>query len=659
MSARLSAGLLCCALAACQLRSDASDLGVAVVWLTAAGLDSESLDALSVTPKSSVRRAVRVPFGIRMELAAEVPVDISAPGACPLHLVPARDATEIRLEPRVRLLGPGADVGYDASFEVSLQVRCSSVAAGSVIWESSGSPLFERTILDGGYRFRARTDAEPARLGAARPGELLAISPAERAETRLVARWTGPDGATAQSSMRITAAPRSRGLPNIAIGERALLGGRGYRVLRRPPLAVADPMPWGKVTSLVPDAEGIWEVAATDGALLRLFASRYDSVPLDCGRADCHAQETHAAAASPMTSTFRRLLAKPGSTAELECTFGCHTTGEPGAADGGFSHAFSELGLSHGELPSWDSLPRNLRRTGGVGCLACHGPGQLPQPSARSGILRTEVCAYCHDAPPRYTHVQALRSGAMATSDNSPSTRRSAACARCHTTWGFLDAIKPERMGARMPPDQATGMGITCAACHAVHDDTAAMPGLLRRVNVAAPYQDLPESAVERSGACLYCHSPTDGVGPSSAAIWAGIGALDPESQEPLTGPAPHAAVPGGCVGCHVQAPDAGPRGQSHTFRADSSSCRRCHGDRSASPGLVARAERLLAQVLTGPQSGIPVHAQTRRPAGPRERALSLVRFVLEDRGAATHNPRYAEALLERAESVLFSESPR
>jgi hypothetical protein len=37
----------------------------------------------------------------------------------------------------------------------------------------------------------------------------------------------------------------------------------------------------------------------------------------------------------------------------------------------------------------------------------------------------------------------------------------------------------------------------------------------------------------------------------------------------------------------------------------------------------------------------------------PRERALALVRFVLEDRGAAVHNPRYASALLDRAEQVL------
>jgi hypothetical protein len=42
------------------------------------------------------------------------------------------------------------------------------------------------------------------------------------------------------------------------------------------------------------------------------------------------------------------------------------------------------------------------------------------------------------------------------------------------------------------------------------------------------------------------------------------------------------------------------------------------------------------------------------RPATtPRERALNLVRFVLEDRGAAVHNPRYADALLDRAEQVL------
>ncbi len=640
-------------LAACRERQTAAPSQPRVVFITAAGLSSEALEEVRVLPEQAVRHAARVPTGLRLELVPGSDVNVTAPGACPLHLAASDESTEHRLLPRVRLNGPAGDVGYSAPFEVSVLLGCSSSALGGVAWTFTGAPLLERSTSEAGYRFRARTAPAPARLGSARPGDVVAVSPAERGETWLTAHWTGPDGSSAEATLRIVAAPRSRGLPNVALGERTLLGGRGYRVVRRPPGAAADPMPWGALTSLIPDAEGIWEVKASDGNLTRLFASRYDSVPLDCGRSNCHSRETHAAATTPMTSAFRRLLEKPGSTTELECAFGCHTTGEPGAADGGFSHAFDELGLSHGELPSWDALPRTLRRTGGVGCLACHGPGQVPQPASRWSILRVEVCAYCHDAPPRYGHVAALRSSAMAHSDRSVDSRRRAACARCHTTWGFLDAVKPERLGARMPPDDADPLGIACAACHAVHDESAIMPGSLRRISLAAVYTDIPESAVERSGACLYCHSPTDGVGPSSAAIWAGRGALDPETLQPLTGPAPHAAVPGGCVGCHRSGPSNLTRGAGHAFRADNQGCFSCHGTRAASPELFQRAERLLAANNQGLQSGSPRHARERVARGPRERALDLVRFVLEDRGATTHNPRYAEALLDRAETVL------
>jgi hypothetical protein len=452
--------------------------------------------------------------------------------------------------------------------------------------------------------------------------------------------------------MTVAAAARSRGLPNVALGERVLLGGRGYRVSDRPDGAAADPMPWGALTSLVPDVAGTWDLTSSDSGLLRLFVSRYDSVPLDCGRSECHVAETHAAESSPMTSAFKRFLDEPGTPSSLACTFACHTTGEPGRSDGGFSHAVAELRLDPSALPAWAELPRSLRRQGGVSCLACHGPGQVPEASARSAILRADVCAYCHDAPPRYGHVSAWRTSMMSESDRTASTRASAACARCHTTWGFLDAIKPGRSGLRMPPEGSAPAGIACSACHAVHDDRAVMPGLLRRVALSADYDDLPASAVERSSACIYCHAPIDLSGPSSAAIWAGRGAFDPETSEPLLGPAPHAAVPSGCVGCHRAGPDGLARGSGHAFRVDETRCARCHAERPI-PALRERAERLLTSAGEGPRSGLPHHAEERALSTPRARAIALVRFVLEDRGAAVHNPRYAQALLDRAEQVL------
>jgi hypothetical protein len=52
-------------------------------------------------------------------------------------------------------------------------------------------------------------------------------------------------------------------------------------------------------------------------------------------------------------------------------------------------------------------------------------------------ILRADVCAVCHDAPPRYPKVAAWRASKMARADATPGTRAEG-CRDCHTTWGFL-----------------------------------------------------------------------------------------------------------------------------------------------------------------------------------------------------------------------------
>ncbi|MGC4091391.1 MAG: hypothetical protein QM756_26635 [Polyangiaceae bacterium] len=620
--------------------------------VSAPELPVESLDALRVKPREAVRSLERRGAHLSLELAGKRAITLEAPGACPLALDGAALPNYVRLEPRIEISAPADDVGYDTEFELTLRTLCGDDVKGSVVWQAEGAPLSGLSTSEQGYRLRARTQAAPRRISQARAGEVVPISPSERGLTRLTARWTAADGSVAERSVQVSAAPRSRGLPNVALGERTLLGARGYRVTQRPPASNAEPKAFGNLTSFWPDARGSFELVS-GSSHVRLLVGSYDSVPLDCGRAECHAREAHAAENSPMTAAFKRLLDGPGNSRTLACALGCHTTGEVGRADGGFSHALHELGQDAGDLPAWDQLPRALRRNGGVGCLACHGPGQVPEASARWAIARSEVCAYCHDAPPRYSHVKAWQSSALARSDRDPQTRASEACARCHTTWGFLDAAAERVVGGRMPPADAPLQGIACAACHAVHDDSAVMPGLLRRAPLGAAYADLPESALERSSACIYCHSPSENSSPSSSAIWAGRGAIDPVSSQPMLGPAPHASVPGGCVGCHVSSNAGDEHGSNHDFRATRDGCLRCHAKRDASPNLFERAQSLLTRAGVGPLSELPAHASERGASGVRQRAIELARLVLEDRGAAVHNPRYAELLLDRAEQVL------
>jgi hypothetical protein len=372
-----------------------------------------------------------------------------------------------------------------------------------------------------------------------------------------------------------------------------------------------------------------------------------------------------------MTAILQRELER-GPPEYPACALGCHTAGEPGAKDGGFSHVASEIGLRAADLEAfagaWDDLPRALRRLGGVGCLACHGPGAIPEPSARVAILRTDVCAYCHDAPPRYGHVEAWRSSAMARSDRDPHAGIEQACARCHTTSGFL-----AQQGARADALAVAGskrrvaepIGITCAACHAVHDPAPAgtPPALLRPVRMPTLLADQPVDP--RSRVCTPCHTPgVDETAPSAsaAALIAGRGGINPSTGVPLEGPAPHGRVDGGCVACHRAGPSGLERGAGHAFAADRDACRRCHPnlDDEAPRELRGRAQMLWAKLeprVTTPlrfrrSPDRPPHASPPKldPKTPLGRAARNVLLVLEDPAAAEHNLPYARKLLDASE---------
>jgi hypothetical protein len=375
-----------------------------------------------------------------------------------------------------------------------------------------------------------------------------------------------------------------------------------------------------------------------------------------------------------MTQVLASDLGGCHSLTDPTCASACHTTGEPGTEDGGFSHVASELELP--ALPAdYDELPRALRRLGGVGCLACHGPTKIPEPSQRFALMKSDVCAVCHDAPPRYGHVQALASSRMGHADFSARVRTEAACARCHTAWGAV--------GRPAPPNDVAPFGLTCATCHAVHPhgthappparaavapaNTPSHGGLLRDFPLPPTLPHPPASFQGVSRVCISCHAPSSTTlrpEASAAAMVAGQGGLEPETGAPLAGAAPHAAAPKGCLGCHDSGPEALVLGKSHGFRASPESCARCHDSPpSRDPSIAERARQLL--VLLDPQHsagdvGTPWHAtyQLLLPTPQRTRALRNVLLVLEDPAADVHAPGYARALLDAAERLAPGAKP-
>ena len=598
-----------------------------------------------------------------------------------------------------------AQLGFDAPF--SIAVRFSAVRAPvDVQWKQiGGSPLHDVAIGQGGLQFSARTP----RLSDCRQGDLpwgiVPISPRTRGEIVLQAEWQmATDEAPQRERITVAAAARSRGLPNVPVDQRIYLGGSGWSVKEAPSGARANIEDRDGISTLRPDSGGIWQLVDGEGRSLRLQAGRYAETPLDCGRAGCHGEIARVAQSSPMTwALSRRLqdrtqhgdatLAAARSSDDVSCAAACHVTGEPWTHDGGFFDIAADLGWSPSLAGVHDlaQLPRALRRLGSVGCLACHGPSALPEAGARWSILRSDVCAHCHDAPPRYGHVVAWQTTSMARADRNRQAGSDRGCTPCHTTWGFLrelDGKAEDEAHDGAPPPGVGHLGISCPACHAVHDVSVAEAprSLLRMPHLAPTFDHVPEEARARSATCLACHVPRDSARlaqASAGAVWAGRTGLDPETGAPLVGPAPHLSIAGGCVGCHREGPESVEHGKGHGFRADRRACASCHAE--AAPSVTwaneqARIEkearklwddlielRVIARANhASPESPLPPpHAATaalRSQDSTLGRAAYDLSLVLEDRGFSAHNLPYARLLLEKARRPIeraFGAAPR
>ena len=422
----------------------------------------------------------------------------------------------------------------------------------------------------------------------------------------------------------------------------------------------------GALSAFTPDAPGRWALAREDGRALVVQALWHDKTPYDCGRRECHASIAETTSQSPMSSALERPLSQ-APAADEGCMLDCHVLGERGLHDGGFLDVSEQLGFRWLASTSWQDLPQALRRLGGVRCTACHGPGALPEPEGRELVLRSDVCATCHDAPPRYVHVEQWHASRMARSDAAPSTR-TGACAACHTTAGFLERVA-DRRAATHVSDDTQPTGIACAACHAPHASHRGAR-LLRSMPAPSAAQDDATPLDPRSALCIQCHAPAgDETQPSasSGVLWQGrvrVPATAGDGWDVVSGAGPHRGVAGGCIGCHG-ATAAGK--VDHSFRVDVNSCTQCHaGDVSLQPTTAQRSlqerARALAQTLeqacsaTARAAAEPAHAAPGRVVcrAPRQtRALYELNLVLEDPAAFVHNAALARSLLEDAERLI------
>ena len=117
---------------------------------------------------------------------------------------------------------------------------------------------------------------------------------AERARAaKIEVRGRVPDGSSFERTLEVAALSRASGLPSVALGHGVLLAGQGFRLEKKPEGSRAELRVLGGLAELVPDATGDYALADAHGRALVVQSGRYDEMPLDCGRSDCHAAERH------------------------------------------------------------------------------------------------------------------------------------------------------------------------------------------------------------------------------------------------------------------------------------------------------------------------------------------------------------------------------
>ncbi|MFT3924641.1 MAG: cytochrome c3 family protein [Myxococcales bacterium] len=436
------------------------------------------------------------------------------PEHCPVHVPKHEDRPAIEVEAR-SLLSLGdehrAQIGFDTVFELRAERPCREMISSTVTWtQLEGPALLDVRISEDGSTYRARTRPWSDLLGPTLPRGIVPTSPRTQGRYVLEARASTPDGRSVRRRITLTSIARATGLPSLSVGQEVLLGGAGWHFEHRPKGALLTFDAERGLTTFRADLPGKYQLADAAGRALEIHATTYERTPFDCARSECHARESSLARDTAMSHAYE--LAKHSRAyrgAVSGCGLDCHVVGEAGLRDGGFRDVARALSFRALDGPPFSDLPHALQRLGGVRCMSCHGPGAVPPPSGRARVLRTDVCATCHDAPPAYSHVVEWQSSAMARSDANAATRDDARCARCHTTGGFLHDIGVRTRSDLSRDVDGAVVGISCAACHAPHGSH--LDQLVRLTELPHALSGTrPDVATSTSSICLPCHAPFD-----------------------------------------------------------------------------------------------------------------------------------------------------
>ena len=507
-----------------------------------------------------------------------------APGFCAASRVEPDAAGWAAVPLRRQLAVPSAwRAGFDAELHLRAELRCPLPGPATFRWDQlEGPALAERA--EGWHSPELNLRTHPLAARTQRP-DVLSLSPAEAGHYRLRVTAAG-GGQIVRAEAEVWSTAASAGLLSVpsdteVFVDSGLAAPAGeWRLASFPPGSRARPVPVPTVDArpgvcrLRLDEPGLYEVVESrSGTRLVFEAGPWDSIPRDCDRAECHPAEQAAWAGTRHARALDDRLETRSSEGPFgESCLACHTVGwDPGGDNGGFDDVARETRtFVHDAWPGGAApLPRDLQRVANVSCLACHGPGRLPEHGRRPMVVRVGVCAQCHDRPPKYARVAEWRESRMSAPATDPA-RSAAECAGCHTAQGAVARMRG-RLVSAVPVELAEP--VSCAVCHVAH---TAEPELLRTTGTAATVSGVLFEA-GRARACLGCHQ-ADGRADAAAEeqrrlpeapqteVLFGTGAFGAAGR-------PWRPTPNLCVDCHMVRcldchADAERRAGGHTFQA-------------------------------------------------------------------------------------------
>jgi len=464
----------------------------------------------------------------------------------------AGQARQVELDIR----GNGAEVGFGA--EVTLSVELSPPDPDArVTWEQTEGPKVAVDDTTGpSLHFRTPTfESLGVDVTGQTPGGLVLLP----AQTPVIAfRVTvSTRGRHAVTRAHVRTAYPQPEWPRALVGvDRYFGAGRvaapEWKLAERPPRSSVELLAGDHATArLRPDVPGKYVIEESSSAERFEIRSGGYFGAKQCGRGACHPlQFAEWYGTKHATVMERGLRGELGDSYDETC-WPCHALGAGGLAliTRGFDAALIQA-MEHEKLADSGELgppPDAARGFSGVQCEHCHGPGRY-----WTGYS-SNVCAICHDAPPRYDLMQAWRRSVAderILADDAPA--RTSGCSGCHSAQGFARTAATWGAVAAPAITDDPRSPHACLGCHDPHRGAGA--GMLRVV--AGP--DAP-AVTGPARVCVTCHRGID----ATSVIWldgfARAAAPHPGMIEEIIlgrlggeGPAPHADVTNLCVGCHM-----------------------------------------------------------------------------------------------------------